>query len=121
MFRLCYSRSLLGIAVNIFQYGVLIIFTLFLDDCYYYTFAFGVMCPLHMSMFSLHLHDIPSCTRVLLAYVFNWCHQRASILGVWGGHDLHIFGMGLTGGRGRIVKYYYSLSCTGRMFESGDF
>src|SRR6218665_255895 len=24
-------------------------------------------------------------------------------------------------GRGRVVKYYYSLSCTGSMFESGDF
>jgi len=25
------------------------------------------------------------------------------------------------GGRGRVVKYYYILSCTGSMFESGDF
>jgi len=25
------------------------------------------------------------------------------------------------GGRGRIVKYYYILSCTGSIFESGDF
>ena len=24
-------------------------------------------------------------------------------------------------GRGRIVKYYYNLSCTGSMFESGEF
>src|SRR6218665_3571813 len=24
-------------------------------------------------------------------------------------------------GRGRVVKYYYILSCTGSMFESGDF
>ena len=25
------------------------------------------------------------------------------------------------GGRGRVVKYYYILSCTGSMLESGDF
>jgi len=24
-------------------------------------------------------------------------------------------------GRGRVVKYYYILSCTGSMFKSGDF
>ena len=28
---------------------------------------------------------------------------------------------GLVGGRGRVVKHYYILSCTGSIFESGDF
>ena len=32
-----------------------------------------------------------------------------------GGHG------GPRGGRGWVVKYYYILSCTGSMFESGDF
>ena len=25
------------------------------------------------------------------------------------------------GGRGRVMKYYYIISCTGSIFESGDF
>jgi len=29
--------------------------------------------------------------------------------------------VGRRGGRGRVTKYYYILSCTGSMFESGDF
>src|SRR6218665_2594997 len=37
----------------------------------------------------------------------------ASILGDWGSRPLD-FGQG-------AVKYYYILSCTGSMFESGDF
>ena len=28
---------------------------------------------------------------------------------------------GRSGSRGLVVKYYYILSCTGSMFESGDF
>jgi len=28
---------------------------------------------------------------------------------------------GQAGGRGQVVKYLYILSCTGSMFESGDF
>ena len=28
---------------------------------------------------------------------------------------------GVVGGRGRVVKHYYILSCTGSIFESGDF
>ena len=31
------------------------------------------------------------------------------------------FWAGESWGRGRVVKYYYILSCTGSMFESGDF
>jgi len=31
------------------------------------------------------------------------------------------FGQGSQRGRERVVKYYYILSCTGTMFESGDF
>jgi len=43
-----------------------------------------------------------------------------------GGRDPPDFGQGRSwggsqGGRGRVVKYYYTLSCTGSMFESGDF
>src|SRR6218665_29393 len=30
-------------------------------------------------------------------------------------------GRGGAGGRGWVVKYYHILSCTGSMFESGDF
>jgi len=47
----------------------------------------------------------------------------ASILGV-GVRDPQILGRGGLGGRGdrgRVVRYYYILSCTGSMFESGDF
>src|SRR6218665_1833663 len=47
----------------------------------------------------------------------------ASILGV-GGRDPQILGRGfvrLQRGRGRVVKYYYILSYTGSMFESGEF
>jgi len=43
----------------------------------------------------------------------------ASILGV-GGRDPQILGRAALGGHGRMVKYS-SLSCTGSMFESGDF
>jgi len=42
--------------------------------------------------------------------------------GGWGCRDTKL---GVVGGRrrdrGRVVKYYYILSCTGGMFESGDF
>jgi len=34
-----------------------------------------------------------------------------------GGRDLPHFGQGVLG----VVKYYYILSCTASMFESGDF
>src|SRR6218665_335314 len=48
------------------------------------------------------------------------------------GRDPHILGRGVVWGsqgwpqvgrwgRGRVVKYYYILSCTGSMFESGYF
>jgi len=43
--------------------------------------------------------------------------------GELGGRDPQILGrgvMGSQGGRGRVDKYYYILSCTGSMFESGD-
>ena len=45
--------------------------------------------------------------------------------GELGGRDPPDFGQGVAGGsqggRGRVVKYYYILSCTESMFESGDF
>src|SRR6218665_1720782 len=48
-------------------------------------------------------------------------HQGRQSWGV-GGHDPQILSSGgLQGGCGRVVKYYYILSCTESMFESGDF
>src|SRR6218665_2503979 len=46
-------------------------------------------------------------------------HRRQS----WGlgSRDPQILRWGVAGGRGGVVKYYYILSCTGSMFESGDF
>ena len=48
--------------------------------------------------------------------------------GVWGSQppDFGLRGRGgvaggSLGGRGRVVKYYYILSCTKTLFESGDF
>src|SRR6218665_2256394 len=38
----------------------------------------------------------------------------------WAGRLWGVAGGGV-GYRGRVVKYYYILSCTGSMFESGDF
>jgi len=48
---------------------------------------------------------------------------EASTLGVWGvaTPDFGQGSGGVTRGRGRVVKYYYILSCTESMFESGDF
>ena len=55
-------------------------------------------------------------------------HCTISTIGVnsgVGSGDPPDFGIGgrgrLQGGRGQVVQYYYSLSCRGRMFESGDF
>jgi len=59
--------------------------------------------------------------------------DRVSILGVESRDPPPDFGQGVVGvleglggrrslgGRGRVVKYYYILLCTGSMFESGDF
>jgi len=46
--------------------------------------------------------------------------------GCWGCHVPHILGWRAwvtegSGGRGWVAKHYYILSCTGSMFESGDF
>ena len=38
-----------------------------------------------------------------------------------GGVTTPRFWAGESGGRGRVVKHYYILSCSGSMFESGDF
>ena len=47
-----------------------------------------------------------------------WVRGRdPQILGMGGRWELQ----GFRGGRGRVVKYYYILSCTGSMFDSGDF
>jgi len=67
-------------------------------------------------------------------YLFSGCiHQGRQS---WGSPPLPDFGLEDSGGsqvgswgvvdgswtgRGRVVKYYYILSCTGSMFESGDF
>ena len=58
----------------------------------------------------------------------NLYRQRHQSCGV-GGRDPPDFGLegcgvsqdGSWGARGLVVKYYYILSCTGSMFESGDF
>jgi len=39
----------------------------------------------------------------------------------WAGRDPQILDKGFVGGRGWVVQYYYILSCTGIMFEIGDF
>jgi len=44
--------------------------------------------------------------------------SRPQILG-WGSW-VEVAG-GSLGGRGRVVQHYYILSCTGIVFESGDF
>src|SRR6218665_1190009 len=59
------------------------------------------------------------------------CYPGASILGAedrnahsWGGGVVWGVAGRVAGGcwgRGRVVKYYYILSCTGSMFESGYF
>ena len=56
--------------------------------------------------------------------VYGQCtqHTGVSILGVGGSRPpLRFWAGGSQGGRGRVVNYYYILSCTGNMFESGDF
>ena len=59
------------------------------------------------------------------AYLYNWGVNH----GVVGGRDPQILCRGIVGrdiaggrgDRGRVVKYYYILSCTGNTFESSDF
>src|SRR6218665_3588238 len=74
---------------------------------------------IHISFYSIH----PTCTS---------CDSPVqllpgpSILGVGGISTLHILGRGVVGWSWGVMdgssnNYYYSLSCTGRMFESGDF
>jgi len=58
-------------------------------------------------------------------YSWNTLTTRGVNPGGWGSRHPD-FGQGVVGrsgsrgGRGRVVKYYYILSCTGSMFESGD-
>src|SRR6218665_3561240 len=75
------------------------------------------------SFFSILPLVILSSWKSLLSH----CYPGASILGAEG-RDPHILGGGSQGGsqggrwsRGRVVKCYYILSCTGSMFESGYF
>src|SRR6218665_1643144 len=75
------------------------------------------------SFFSILPLVILSSWKRLLSH----CYPGASILGAEG-RDPQILGSGSQGGsrggrwsRERVVKYYYILSCTGRMFESGYF
>src|SRR6218665_2938600 len=53
------------------------------------------------------------------------CRSGASILGGWGFATPRFWAGGCgglgKGGCGRVVKCYYILSCTGSIFESGDF
>src|SRR6218665_1193813 len=55
-------------------------------------------------------------------------HQRRQSRGLRVAIPTPHFGLGIVGGRrmgrwgrGRVVKYYFILSCTGSIFESGDF
>src|SRR6218665_636265 len=79
------------------------------------------------SYFSILPLVIHSSWKRLLSH----CYPGASILGAEG-RDPHILGRGVVWGsqggshgdrwsRGRVVKYYYILSCTGSMFEIGYF
>jgi len=52
--------------------------------------------------------------------MYRFSVPGASILGGWRIATPKIMGRGLWG-RVRVVKYYYILSCTGSMFQSGDF
>jgi len=75
-------------------------------------------------VYQTSIHDVNDLKQRLLVVqpaldkriIDYFVHRRQS----WGlgGRDPHILGRG---GRGRVVKYYYILSCTGSMFESGDF
>ena len=40
---------------------------------------------------------------------------------ILGGGSWEVAGEGSQRGRGRVMNYYYILSCTGSVFESGDF
>jgi len=57
--------------------------------------------------------------------IMRLCLAGASILGGWGSRTPRFWAEGVVGGRlggrGRVVKYYYILLCTGSLFESGDF
>ena len=76
----------------------------------------------------------------LMHYFCIWALLRAPVLrpsnigvnpGGFGGSrpqilDREVVGVagvtrGVVGDSGRVVKYYYILSCTGSMFESGNF
>src|SRR6218665_1866358 len=87
------------------------------DQCFHHSFLEASSC---FSILPLVIHS--SWKRFL-----SHCYPGASILGAEG-RDPHILGRGVVwrsqGGRwgsGRVMKYYYILSCTGSMFESGYF
>src|SRR6218665_1696623 len=88
-----------------------------LNQCFHHSFLEA------SSYFSILPLVIHSSWKRLLSH----CYLGASILGLrvatpifWAGGSCG----GSQGGRlsrGRVVKYYYILSCTGSMFESGYF
>src|SRR6218665_1168571 len=89
---------------------------------------------LQISVFTNYFLEASSFFSILpLVILSSWkrllshCYPGASILGAEG-LDPQILGRGSQGGsqggrwsRGRVVKYYYVLSYTGSMFESGYF
>src|SRR6218665_2563262 len=91
------------------------------NQCFHHSF---IEASSYFSILPLVVH---SSWKTLLSHCYLW----ASLLGAEG-RDPHILGrgdrVGSQGGsqggrwgRERVVKYYYILSCTGSMFESGYF
>ena len=69
---------------------------------------------LNMSVDSYSYYMYTTLWRVL--------HRRQSWgMGVSRPPDFGLGVVGVAGGRGRVVKHYYTLSCTGSMVESGNF
>src|SRR6218665_414633 len=87
------------------------------NQCFHHSFLEA------SSFFSIVPLVILSSWKRLLSHCYHW----ATILGAEG-RDPQILGTGVAGSvaggrwsRGRVVKYYYILSCKGSMFESGSF
>src|SRR6218665_321732 len=80
--------------------------------------------PYHFvrTILSVPLSPLPFCPRTISISYAQLSLSGASILG-WESRppDFGQEGRGGRRGHGRVMKYYYMLSCTGSMFESGDF
>src|SRR6218665_3410990 len=88
------------------------------NQCFHHSFLEA------SSFFSIVPWVILSSWKRLLSH----CYSGASILQGAEGREPRFWAGGAQGGsqggrwsRGRVVKYYYILSCTGSMFESGYF